>query len=327
MTTPRRFLAPPPAAPITPGPVPTFSVIIPAYQSQYFIADALGSALAQTLPAHEVIVCDDGSTDDLDSALAPFSDRIVLLRKPNGGIGSAKNHAARYATGDFLVWLDHDDAWMPDRLEALGELAVARPDLDILTTDAVLERDGREVGLWYGYFPVAEQRATILTKNFVYPSAAVRRSRFLANGGSDESLRIEDWDCWIRMILDGAMAGMVDAPLARYRVRRDSVSADDEKRKRNDLAVLRKVLGHEALSPAELAMVSERVETRARTIELFDLKDELLDGSSGMRKRLWAVARSSDRRLPVRIQAAVASVLPRLAARFLARRERGRNRS
>jgi glycosyltransferase involved in cell wall biosynthesis len=94
-------LAAPPAPPgARPGPRPTLSVIIAAYQSAAVVADAVGSALEQTLAAREVVVCDDGSTDDPAAALAPFGDRVTLLRQENRGEAGAKNAAARAASGE-----------------------------------------------------------------------------------------------------------------------------------------------------------------------------------------------------------------------------------
>lgn len=145
----RPILAPPTTAPAQPGRPPTFSVIVAAYQAAATIGEALASAFAQTVLPHEVVVCDDGSTDALDAALAPFRDRIRLVRQENRGEGAAKNAAARAAGGDFVVILDADDVYLPERLEALGELAAVRPDLDVLTTDAMLELEGRELGRYY----------------------------------------------------------------------------------------------------------------------------------------------------------------------------------
>src|SRR5919201_104516 len=144
----RPMLAPPPAAPVTRGRAPTYSAIIAAYQAAEVIGDAIDSLLAQTLPPIEIIVCDDGSTDDLVGALAPYRDDITLIRKQNGGEASAKNAAARAASGEFIAILDADDIYLPDRLEALAELSIQRPDLDILTTDCLVV-DGRFV--WKSY--------------------------------------------------------------------------------------------------------------------------------------------------------------------------------
>jgi glycosyltransferase involved in cell wall biosynthesis len=200
---------------------PSFSVIVPVYQAADAIRDALTSVFTQSLLPREVIVCDYGSTDDIDGALAPFSDLIALLRKPGGGEAAAKNVAARAASGGFVLFLDARDVFLPGRLEALCDLSCALPDLDILTTDAWLVAANRHVRRCYTDawpFEWADQRREILRRNFI-GAAAVRRERLLAAGGFDESLRrTADWDLWIRLLRDGARAGAVLEPLARYRV-------------------------------------------------------------------------------------------------------------
>src|SRR5712691_3887412 len=197
-----RFLAPQPEHPVHRGRIPSFSVLIAAYQAAATVGEAVESALSQTSAPHEVVVCDDGSTDDIEDALALYRNRIVLLRKENGGGASAMNAAARAASGDFVVVLDADDAYLPCRLEGMAALAAERPDLDILATDVVFEFEGREVGLYNALnpFDARAQRTTILERCF-FSWPAVRRQRLLGIGGFDESLRIAyDWDCWIRLL-------------------------------------------------------------------------------------------------------------------------------
>jgi glycosyltransferase involved in cell wall biosynthesis len=227
-----RFVAPPPRAPVERGHVPSFSVIIASYQAADTIGEALESAFGQTVAPHEVIVCDDGSTDDIDAALAPFLDRIVLLRhEQNKGMGAAKTAASRAATGEFVVILDADDICYAERIEALGELAAARPDLDLLTTIADIEVDGRVVGRYYpdiARFPVEQQRFGVLANDSaVFGAAAVRREALFAVGGFDEELSDgADWECWMRLALDGALFGLVDEPLYQYRMRPTSMTGD-----------------------------------------------------------------------------------------------------
>lgn len=199
----RRFLVPPERGigPQEAAGSPTFSVVVAAYQSADVIANALESALNQTAPPRELIVCDDGSTDELEAAISPYRDRILFLRNEHGGEASAKNAGMRAARGDFVAILDADDVYLPERLEALGELAHARPDLDILTTDAYLEVDGRRLRRCYAAgwrFETEDQRRGILERNFVFGHAAVRRDLLLAHDGFDESiLWTTDWECWI----------------------------------------------------------------------------------------------------------------------------------
>jgi glycosyltransferase involved in cell wall biosynthesis len=93
------------------------SVIIPTYNGTRFLPQAVESALGQTRPPQEVIVIDDGSTEDTAAALAPFHGRVTYVRQPNRGVAAARNHGIRIATGRYICLLDHDDVCAPDRLE------------------------------------------------------------------------------------------------------------------------------------------------------------------------------------------------------------------
>lgn len=139
---PWSFRAPAPAVEIQRGLSPTFSVIIAVYNAAAYLPQALESCLAQSMQALEIIVVDDGSTDDFDGAIAPFLDQVLLLRQVNGGESSAKNAAVLAASGDYVVILDADDIAYSDRIEALNAFAIERPDLDIITHDDVLTQDG-----------------------------------------------------------------------------------------------------------------------------------------------------------------------------------------
>jgi glycosyltransferase involved in cell wall biosynthesis len=248
-----RFLVPSPSVPIEPGPIPSFSILITTYQSASTLSDAVASALAQTRPALEVIVCDDGSTDDVGAAVAGYRDRIHLLRKPNGGGASALNHAARAARGDFVAILDADDVYDARRIEAVGDLGALRPDLDIITTDAYFEVDGKRVGRFNCSTPfvVDDQRAGILRSCFVGGWPAVRRARVLGAGGWDQSFRIGyDWDRWLRLILDGARAGLVDEPLMSYRLH-GSLTANRVESLQERVRLLEKAFDHPSLTRRE----------------------------------------------------------------------------
>jgi len=206
---------------------PSFSILIPTYQAADTVGESIESALAQVHPAHEVIVVDDGSTDDLDAALRPFEDRIELVRKENGGGASALNAGAAAASGEFVAILDADDAYDPHRIEALAELARVRPDLDLITTDARFLVGGREVGSFLAENPFAtrDQRLAIFESCFVGGWPAIRRERLRAIGGFDESLRTGyDWDCWIRLLLGGVRAGLVARPYYEYRLHPGSLT-------------------------------------------------------------------------------------------------------
>jgi glycosyltransferase involved in cell wall biosynthesis len=315
-----RFLAPPPRGPIESRRAPTFSLIIAAYNAAETIGEAIVSALDQTLPPHEIIVCDDGSTDDLEAALAPYRERILVLRKEHGGEASAKNAAASAASGEFVLILDADDVFLPRRLEALAELAAARPDLDILTTDAFLTVDGRNVRRCYdgGWtFAVADQRREILRRNFIFGLAAVRRERLLADGGFDESiLWTTDWDRWLRLILEGSRAGAVAEPLALYRLRERSLSANRNDLARGKISTLEKARSHPALRAAERPILEEALAGYRRELAFGELRGALAQRAPDARRRAKRLALLPGLTLRERAEAAAAALAPGLAGRL-----------
>ncbi|MGY1609580.1 glycosyltransferase family A protein [Geodermatophilus sp. SYSU D00700] len=204
-------------------------MLVPAYNAADSIGEALESALSQKPEPLEVIVSDDGSEDDLGRVLAGFRRRISVVRGPNRGLPTARNRAAAAARGELLGLLDADDIWLAGRAAALTEAAAARPDLSIITTDALVVRNGiSDPHSYYGvrHFEVVNQEHAILRNNFVFGAGAIRTSAFSAVGGYDPAARwAEDWDLWLRLILRGHHAGLVQAPLYEYRQREDSLTA------------------------------------------------------------------------------------------------------
>lgn len=219
MTDTWHYLAPP-ARGSTQGAAPTLGVLITAHNIAAFLPAALASVFAQTLPPDEVVVCDDASHDDVEGAVEPYSPRLRLVRRAtNGGEGAAKNSAVGALSTDVVVVLDGDDEMAPRRLEALGWLAAARCDLDILTTEWEEFGPARPTSPWSlaEHFPMEDQRNSILQWNFL-PAPAIRRRALLAVGGFNEDLRYgPDWELHARMLVRGSRAGLITAPLYRYR--------------------------------------------------------------------------------------------------------------
>ena len=322
--TSARFLVPEPEGAVAPAPPPSFSVIIAAYNAADVIADALESLRRQTVAPLEVVVCDDGSTDDLDRALEPYRGEIALVRKENGGEASAKNAAARAARGDFVLILDADDVYLPRRVEAISELAHARPDVDILTTDALLVANRRPVKRLYDRtwtFDVENQRRAILGRNFIFGHAAVRRELLLAAGGFDEAiLWTADWDLWLRLILGGAKAGCVAEPLAHYRLWETSLTARRRDLARGRLATLEKARENPDLRDDETGVLEISLRRYRRILALEELRASALAGDSDTRRRAVGVLASGGYALPARAEAALAAAAPAVAARLLRRR-------
>ncbi|MCW2778782.1 MAG: glycosyl transferase group 1, partial [Frankiales bacterium] len=310
-----RWLVPPARSPVAPasGP-PSFTVVVAAHQAQDTVAAAVLSALRQTLPPHEVVVCDDGSTDrtpDVLAALAAEHPRLVVLTQPNAGASAARNAAVARATGDLVVVLDADDVWDPRRLEELAALAVARPDLDVLTTDAWFVVDGvRRPRTFYDdvVFPVHDQRRALLESNPVLGHAAVRRHRWREVGGADPALAVgEDWDLWLRLVLSGSLVGCVREPLVEYRLRADSLSGDRVTSLKSRVTVLQRAAARADLLPDERPVLEASLRRHALRAERAALERALAegDGARGAARSLLAVPAVP---VPTRLRAAAVLV-------------------
>ena len=215
---------------------PLLSIIIPAYNSEQFIGEVIDSALAQDYPAIEVVVANDGSTDGTHAVLASYGDRITVIHQKNGGPASARNNAIAHSRGEYCGLLDADDAWHPKRARRCIEMLEAQRQFGIVTTDAqIIEGTVPSERAYYNNpnlrpFPVPEaQIDAIVAHNFVFIGAVFRREVIDRVGGFDEAHQLrgsEDYDLWCRCILAGERIGLIDEPLASYRVRGDSLSAN-----------------------------------------------------------------------------------------------------
>lgn len=319
----RPLIVPPVSGANEVGVAPTFSVIIPTYQSGATVAAAVESVLSQTRPVQEVIVVDDGSSDMTSVALSPFGDKIVSSVQPHRGASAARNVGIRLATAEFVAFLDADDVYESDRIEAFAELAERRPDLDVLMTDAYLEVEGKIVGSLFDYtgFAVDNQSAAILAHSFI-SSPAVRRRVIAGIGGFDEGLRIaEDWDCWIRLLHSGVRAGAVDQPLVRYRIGGPSLSSDRPAALRARVDVLERA-SERNLSPAERQVLDRVLPGYVRSALLAEAEQALRQGSPDARRRALRLAMAQRVQFGTRVRAFAAALFPRQAARRIALIER-----
>jgi glycosyltransferase involved in cell wall biosynthesis len=197
----------------TGGPEVTISTIIPTFNRRVLAMRAIDSVLAQTVPLDEIIVVDDGSTDDTCAAIrARYGSRVRLLRQANAGAAAARNRGIREARGAWIAFLDSDDAWLPTKIDRQQQaLAALGPDLGFCFTDCVYDGNPerrssifREVGLAEAprYARLAEPAACIFASNepFYTPSVLVQRQLLTSIGGFDEGLTIgEDTDVFFRL--------------------------------------------------------------------------------------------------------------------------------
>jgi glycosyltransferase involved in cell wall biosynthesis len=203
------------------------STIIPAFNNASTIAQAVDSALAQEFDGDEVIVVNDGSTDDTLAVLARYSDRIRVIDQPNSGPAAARNAGAAAAQGEYLAFLDADDIWLPGRLALTCGALDRNPAAVLSFADLIpMDRSGTLGAPWVvGKAPSMDD---LLTRGWgIYPSAVtMRRKIFEACGGFEPRLTaFEDIYLWLVAREHGEFA-YVAQPLVLYRTIDFSLIAD-----------------------------------------------------------------------------------------------------
>lgn len=213
--------------------MPTFSVIIPAFNAQATLDATIASLRAQTFDDWEAIVLDDQSTDDTASIAerhAAADPRIRVVSLPNGGPSKARNRGAAAAKGTWLAFLDADDLWSPQKLQRSAEI-VRRDDApDALYAKIAFFRDDpRTATTTSTVRPHPLTVFDLLCENAVCTSSnlLVRRSAFDAAGGFDPSLKhSEDVEFLVRLVATGARIEGIDEALVYYRASDGGLSAD-----------------------------------------------------------------------------------------------------
>lgn len=197
---------------------PTVSIVIPSYNSAHFVVDAIESVLNQTVLSTEIIVVNDGSTDDTIDRLAPYRRRIVQIDQPNAGLSAARNSGLRAASGEFIAFLDADDAFHPRKLELQLEALRNRPDLGMVGTET-FDFPATALPQICDDWRIREiPLDKLLVRNyFTASSVLVRRSIAERVGEFDVALpNAEDLDYWQRSA-ELAGVAIVKLPLTGYR--------------------------------------------------------------------------------------------------------------
>lgn len=195
-----------------------YSVIIPTYNREGFVARAVESVLAQTCQDFEIIVVDDGSTDGTEAVLRPYRDRIRYLRQSNQGSSAARNRGIRESCGQYIAFLDSDDFWHPDKLARTEEAVEAHPDAGLFYSDfRMVTPAGGFLRVQKCKHVVGDGYLAILLQAFILTSTVVcRRECFDVCGLFHEPLRrVQDWDMWVRIARRFSMAH-VPAVLTEY---------------------------------------------------------------------------------------------------------------
>jgi glycosyltransferase involved in cell wall biosynthesis len=223
---------------------PLVSCVIPCYNRPVFVRDAIDSALAQTYTRVEVVVVDDGSTDNTPEVLAEYGNRIRVIRQSNAGTAAARNTGIANSQGEFLAWLDSDDAWLPQKIEAQVQAFARHPDAGVIYTPCAFFNDRGEPPPPAEPLPIPDCIARddvmemLIVESEVMPSSCMVPRTVLDNVGHfDPSFKWEDWELHFRLARRHYKFFELPAPLTRYRVHANSKSGDEWLHARGILAL------------------------------------------------------------------------------------------
>jgi glycosyltransferase involved in cell wall biosynthesis len=246
---------------------PLVSVIIPTYNRASFLLEAIDSVFMQTFENVELIVIDDGSTDETAEALKKYQDRLIYQVQDNQGVSAARNYGLLLSQGKWIAFLDSDDLWLPKKLETQLHFFSQNPEAVICQTDEIWIRNGRRVNPQKKHQKFSgDIFAPSLKLCLVSPSAVmIQRDLFDRVGCFDEALpACEDYDLWLRISSQFPIY-LINQPLVIKRGGHpDQLSRTIPALDRFRIQALIKLLHSEHLTGQQTISVLKELETKCR---------------------------------------------------------------
>lgn len=216
---------------------PEVTVVIPVYNGSNYLAEAIESVLAQSYRGFEILVVDDGSTDEtwsiIESYMAAHPGVVRGIRKANGGVATALNAGIRAAKGKYFAWLSHDDRFVPSKLQQQIDVLQSNPEVVGIYSDYFyIDAEGKNVGRVYApWYPQGEMHRHLLQSVFINGSTLLIERRCLLEVGLfDETLRFaQDALMWIRLVMRFPLAHIAE-PLTEYRVHVEQTTNSTKRR-------------------------------------------------------------------------------------------------
>ncbi|OZC37242.1 hypothetical protein B9Q17_03740 [Marinobacter vinifirmus] len=210
---------------------PLISVIIPTFNCYSTLRSAIESALSQTYKNIEVIVIDDGSSDETPSIISSYINSIIYIKQENRGVAEARNVGVRSSNGEWIAFLDADDIWDENKLERqFSKMNDEGNSWSYTDTRFVGGVNSGRLDSEFTKKHTGSVFNELLTNNFISTSTVLlKKSKFHNAGGFDTTLpAIEDWELWVRISSKNAVS-YVDQPLTTYRVHKKSTSRNTRK--------------------------------------------------------------------------------------------------
>jgi glycosyltransferase involved in cell wall biosynthesis len=239
--------------PITLRNTPEIAIIIPAYNQAQYLAKAIQSVLEQTLSDFELIVVDDGSTDETPQVLAGIQDaRIHVIRQSNAGLSAARNTGFLQSSASLVTFLDSDDYFFPDKLEVLSIFLEEHPEIGLVAGKVKYIDHAGSAMVGPESPPVPLSLPALLFENPICVSGIMLRREWLERVGIfDETLRAcEDWDLWLRLLAAGCPMAWVDHPVVAYRIHPGQMTGQARRMQKAIFTVLDKFFREQKLPEA-----------------------------------------------------------------------------
>ena len=219
--------------------VARISVLIPVFDGERYLGEAIESALRQTVMPEEVVVVDDGSRDRSVAVAIEFGARVRLVRQDHGGIGAARNRLLAEAAGEWIAFLDSDDRWAPSAMADHLDVAVARPDADVVS--------GRVRQFISPELPQTARARLVCPEGpisgFQAGASLVRRSAFFRIGGFRVDLKVGEFiDWWMRARESGIVAASHEAVVLERRLHENNTGRRNRAAVTDYLDVVRQAL-------------------------------------------------------------------------------------
>jgi len=250
-------------------PIPKVSVVIPTYDRIETLPRSLDSVINQTFSDWELIVVDDGSTDGTDEMILRDYPAVRLHRQENSGVSAARNAGVALTSGEWIAFLDSDDAWLPEKLERQLSALANEPELRLSHTDEIWIRNGKRVNQPKEY---AKSGGGIYLRCLplccICPSSVLlRRDLFDEIGGFDEILPVcEDYDLWLRITAREPVHYLDEALVRKYGGHEDQLSTTTWGMDRYRIRALENILSEEILSPKDQLLTKETLIKKLRIL-------------------------------------------------------------
>ncbi len=302
--------------------MPRVSVIIPTFNCAPFLGRALNSVFTQTFTDYEIIVADDGSTDDTQAMVARYGTKINYLYQPNRGPSAARNLALSKASGEFIAYLDADDMWYPHKLERQVAFMDVHQECGIVHSDfTIIDETDRVIRRRFNHEPPREipQGACIMDLlrrcHIQIPTVLERHECLRKVGQFDERLKgVEDYNRWILLAMEGFEVGYIDEALAMYRWTPGSLSSSQRRMLEGFLRIFEILLHEKSLAACcgerAVEIVRSRIYTHQRDLAYLD---RIEGHPEGARRRLLLLIREWPFRTELYVDL-LKSVLPPVVA-------------